>query len=92
MRQDLPNLVDERRLRRNREPDDVQRDERGRVSFVADASRTVACHGHALLSPETRLLGAVDKTIKLTLYRESGPRNEFLSTWNRSLVSTSELK
>ena len=32
MKQDLPNLVDERRLRRTREPDDIQRDERGRVS------------------------------------------------------------
>jgi len=32
MKQELPNLVDERRFRR-REPDQVERDEFGRVSF-----------------------------------------------------------
>jgi hypothetical protein len=31
MQQDLPNLVDERRFRRTREPDNVERDEYGRV-------------------------------------------------------------
>ena len=34
MKQELPNLVDERRFRR-REPDAVERDEFGRVSHVA---------------------------------------------------------
>lgn len=33
MKQELPNLVDERRFRR-REPDQVERDEFGRVSFL----------------------------------------------------------
>jgi homoaconitase len=32
MKEDLPNLVDERRFRR-REPDNVERDEFGRVCF-----------------------------------------------------------
>jgi hypothetical protein len=32
MKQDLPNLVDERRFRR-REPEQVERDSMGRVSF-----------------------------------------------------------
>lgn len=33
MKQELPNLVDERRFRR-REPDQVERDEFGRVGFI----------------------------------------------------------
>lgn len=33
MQQDLPNLVDERRFRRTREPENVERDEYGRVKF-----------------------------------------------------------
>lgn len=36
MKQELPNLVDERRFRR-REPDQVERDEFGRVSTVVKA-------------------------------------------------------
>lgn len=34
MKQELPNLVDERRFRR-REPEQVERDEFGRVSHIA---------------------------------------------------------
>ena len=37
MKQELPNLVDERRFRR-REPEQVERDEFGRVSWSRDVS------------------------------------------------------
>ena len=44
MQQELPNLVDERRFRR-REPDQVERDEFGRVSNIwfVDSLFTNAC-------------------------------------------------
>ena len=38
MKQELPNLVDERRFRR-REPEQVERDEFGRVNFMNDIFR-----------------------------------------------------
>lgn len=36
MRQELPNLVDERRFRKPREPEQFERDEHGRVSMPPD--------------------------------------------------------
>lgn len=35
MKQELPNLVDERRFRRREPPPEVERDEFGRVSYIA---------------------------------------------------------
>lgn len=55
MKQELPNLVDERRFRR-REPEAVERDEFGRVSFaivvVSFADKTSA-NGQKRRSPST---------------------------------------
>jgi hypothetical protein len=42
MKQDLPNLVDERRFRR-REPEQFERDEFGRVKLTASAPNQLTC-------------------------------------------------
>ena len=52
MKQELPNLVDERRFRR-REPEQVERDEFGRVSDLHNASTvTPRSPGHSANGPK----------------------------------------
>ena len=56
MKQDLPNLVDERRFRRPREPDpNIERDEFGRVCrAVYPDGRTLLTIGDSVNGPRRR--------------------------------------
>lgn len=54
MKQELPNLVDERRFRR-REPEQVERDEFGRVSFFLDNINLVANNFSQRKWPEEKI-------------------------------------
>lgn len=53
MKQELPNLVDERRFRR-REPEQVERDEFGRVSITDFGEEIITDMPHSANGPKRR--------------------------------------
>jgi hypothetical protein len=70
MKKELPNLVDERRFRR-REPEQVERDEFGRVSFIVHECIITLLIVHSANGLKRKYPSAWSQFLDLTFVRKS---------------------